>query len=459
MQNCSTLPPPEPTLFARGSAAASLGAIALVSLIAFEAMALAAAMPAIAAALDGLALYALAFGGMVATSVLGMVAAGRSCDRHGARRATALGLLLFGAGLLLAGAAPSMAWMVAGRIVQGFGGGMLGVALYVGMGQLVPAALHPRLFAVLAAAWVVPGLVGPPLAAALVLWAGWRAVFFVAAALVPLTALLLLPSFGRLPRPTRVLAPDGDARLAWAALAALGALLLHAAGQALPGAWRGAALLAGLAAAGLAAARLLPRGSLAAAPGLPAVIALRGLLAGAFGCAEVFLPLYLNHAAGWSLAEAGLALSTGAVMWSLGSALQARLRDDAHRRHGLQAGLAGVAAGLLVVATPVALGTPSAPATFAGWALAGFGIGLGFPMLSVLTLALSRPEEQGRHSSALQLSDALATSAALALAGALFTLGGADGARVFALVLALPVALALLGAALARRAFVRPRGR
>lgn len=457
MDSCLTVPmPPAPGLFSRGLAAASLGAIALVSLIAFEAMALAAAMPAIAAALDGLGLYALAFGGMVATSVIGMVAAGRSCDRHGARRATALGLLVFGAGLLIAGAAPGMGWVVAGRVVQGFGGGMLGVALYVGMGQLVPAALHPRLFALLAAAWVVPGLVGPALAAALVQGLGWRAVFFVAAALVPLTALLLLPAFGRLPRPARADAPDADRRLAWAALAALGALLLHAAGQALPGAWRVPALLAGLVAAVMAARRLLPRGSLSVAPGLPAVIALRGLLAGAFGCAEVFLPLYLTLVAGWSLAEAGVALSTGAVMWSLGSALQARLAEARQRRRGLQAGLVLLAAGIAIVAAPMALGTPSTAATFAGWALAGFGIGLGFPMLSVLVLALSRPEEQGRHSSALQLADALATSAALALAGALFALGGE---RSFTPVLAVPVVLALLGALLAPRAFATPPGR
>jgi hypothetical protein len=44
-------------------------------------------MPAIAAALDGVGLYALSFGGMLATSVLGMVLAGASCDRHGALRA------------------------------------------------------------------------------------------------------------------------------------------------------------------------------------------------------------------------------------------------------------------------------------------------------------------------------------------------------------------------------------
>lgn len=452
----TTLPAPSTAagLFSRGTAAASVGAIALVSLLAFEAMALAAAMPAIAAALDGLSLYALAFGGMVASSVLGMVAAGRWCDRHGAQRPLLLGLLVFGAGLLLAGAAPSMPWLVAGRVVQGLGGGMLGVTLYAGMGQLVPQALHPRLFALFAAAWVLPGLLGPGIAAALVAWWGWRAVFLVAAAALPLTALLLLPAFLRLPRPATPPRDDGAGRLRWAGLAALGALLLHGASQALPAGWRAALLLAGLALALRAAAALLPPGSLRAAPGLPAVIALRALLAAAFGCAEAFLPLSLQRAAGWSLAEAGLALSTGAVMWSAGSALQARLQGDRRRRRGLQAGLLALAAGITLVALALLLHGPAA-VVFGGWALAGFGIGLGFPMLSVLTLALSQPETQGRNASALQLADALATSAALALAGALFAAVGSTDAVAFVPVFALAVLLALLAAALARRAFQR----
>jgi hypothetical protein len=64
--------PATAALFARSRGAAVLGAVLLVSLLAFEAIAVAAAMPAIASALDGVGLYALAFGGTLATSVLGM---------------------------------------------------------------------------------------------------------------------------------------------------------------------------------------------------------------------------------------------------------------------------------------------------------------------------------------------------------------------------------------------------
>jgi MFS family permease len=443
-------------LFNQGRGAAVAGALALVSLLAFEAMALAAAMPAIAGALNGLALYAPAFGGMLATSVLGMVLAGRWCDRHGARRVTAQGLAVFGAGLLLAGLAPDMGWLVGGRVVQGLGGGMLGVALYVGMGQVVPPALHPRLFAMMAAAWVLPGLVGPLAAAALVDHLGWRAVFLVVAAAVPLAAALLLPALGRLPKPVpdpQAQAEPGGPRLRWAALGAAGALLLHSAGQA--GATAGPALLTlGLATALLAARHLLPAGSLRAAPGLPAVILLRGLLAAAFASAEVFIPLVLTREQGWTLAQAGLTLSVGAVSWSLGSALQARIQGVARRRLGLQAGFGTVVLGLALVAAQVLPGGATWPLVL-GWALAGFGIGLAFPMLSVLTLGLSAPAEQGRNASALQLSDALCSSATLALAGALFNASGGQGPLGYLLVLGLSWALVLLGLLLARRAFAQ----
>ena len=83
----------------------------------------------------------------------------------------------------------------------------------------------------------------------------------------------------------------------------------------------------------------------------------------------------------------------------------------------------------------------------------GFGIGLAFPMLSVLTLKLSPPAEQGRNASSLQLSDALCSSVALAAAGLVFAHG--EGSRAgFAGVMLIALALPAMGALLARRASV-----
>lgn len=437
------------SLFAPGRRAACVGAVTLVSMLAFEAMAVAAAMPAITASLGGDALYSLAFGGMLATSIVGMVVAGHLCDAAGALRASAVGLAVFTAGLLLAGTANHMVVVVAGRVVQGLGGGMLGVALYVGTGQVVPKALHPRLFALFAAAWVLPGLLGPPLAAALVAMLGWRSVFLAVALAAPLAALLLLPALAALPRPHGTHRAPPRA-VAWALAAAAGALLLNVAGG-LPGLPAVlAATLAGAALALVAARSLLPVGALVAARGLPTVIALRGLLAAGFATAEAFVPLYLTRTEGWSLAGAGAALSTGALLWSAGSAVQSRLHGDATRAAGLSAGLALVAIGIVTAALPALFGVP-AGVLMLGWAMAGFGIGLAFPMLSVLTLKFSPPAEQGRNASALQLGDALCSSAALAAAGLVFAHAGTSGRAGFAGVMLLAAALPAAAALLARR--------
>jgi MFS family permease len=454
--NAATVVTKRRALFERKYAVASVGSVALVSLMAFEATAVATAMPAIAAALDGLALYALAFGGAFATSVLGMVLAGGSCDRHGPLRATCVGLVLFTCGLMLAGFADSMTGVVVGRAVQGLGSGMLGVVLYAGMGQLLPGPLHPRLFAMLAWAWVLPALVGPLLAAWLVDRFAWRAVFLVAAAAAPMAGALLIPAFARLSSAAGRGAPSVSRakRIGWALLGATGVLLLHVSGFANSSALRLAALVIGLILAWASAYRLLPRGSLVAAPGLPSVIALRGLLAAAFASVETFLPAYLTRVEGWTLTQAGLILSIGALSWSFGSGLQGRIVRDRWRQRGLKGGFVVVAVGMVLITTRVFVGHSALVLGF-GWALAGFGIGLSFPMLSVLTLGLSPQEEQGRSASALQMSDAMCTSAVLALAGALFLVVGGAGAAGFALVLVLATVLALVGAQLAAKPFVR----
>ncbi|MBB5204981.1 MFS family permease [Inhella inkyongensis] len=440
-------------LFAPGRRAACLGALALVTLLAFEAVAVAAAMPAIAQALDGLGLYALAFGGTLALSVLGMVWAGRACDVQGPFAASVIGLVVFGAGLALSGLAPSMGWLTAGRALQGLGVGVLGVTLYVGIARLVPAALHPRLFAALAAAWVLPGLVGPFVAALLVETLGWRAVFLGVLAAVPFTAWAMLPALHRLP-PQAATKTQADPNLAWAALAAVAALALHGASQA-GTAWMPAVIALGLLAALPAGMRLLPAGTLNARPGLPAVIALRGLMAAAFFSAEAFIPLFLNQQRAWSLTEGGLALTAAALTWSAGSALQARIQGETRRAQGLRAGLGLLALGLLAVAWPMLDAGVSPLWVVGGWALSGLGIGLAWPMLSVLTLALSAEGEQGRNTSALQLCDALTTSAALALAGLLFGAGRSDTA--FAAVIALALGLAVLGMGVTGRVFAGAR--
>ena len=157
---------PAPTLesagiFHREYLLVTLGACALVFLAAFESLAVTTIMPLVSRELDGAALYALAFAGPLATGVIGMVAAGNWSDRRGPVGPLYASVAMFVLGLLIAGTAANMPALVAGRLVQGLGGGAMTVALYVVIARVYPPVLHPKIFAAFSAAWVIPSLVGP----------------------------------------------------------------------------------------------------------------------------------------------------------------------------------------------------------------------------------------------------------------------------------------------------------
>lgn len=408
-----------PSLFSPAWRNVSIGAVGLCSMIAFEAIGVAAGMPAVATALDGMNLYALAFASTLAGSVVTMVWSGLDCDRHGPFRSMAGGMLLFALGLLLAGLANSMAMLILGRSIQGLGIGALSVALYVAAARSLPPQLHPRLFALFSSAWVVPAVIGPAISGMLVEHFGWRWLFLGILVLLLPTAALILPPLRSAGNEAPSQQPGRGRLLPWAMLAALACVGLSVSVYAR--AWALIVVVGALAAIILAAARLLPRGTLRLARGLPTVVALRGLNSAAFFLCEAFIPLWLNQQRGWSITAAGLALTSGALSWSIGSHLQSRITDPHRRQAWLVHGCLLLSVGIVLCAVAV-LGLLADWMVLIGWAASGLGVGLALPMLGVLTLKLAPPAEQGTYASALQLCAALGTSAALAAGGVAFTL-------------------------------------
>lgn len=397
----------------------TLGMIALVALVAFESLAVATAMPTIARELDGLPLYALAFGITLATSILGMVVGGQWSDQQGPAAPLWAGLFCFVAGLLLAGFAVSMPMLLAGRLLQGFGAGAISVTLFVLAGCCYSPALRPRLFAAFSAAWVVPSLVGPALSGWIVQTIGWRWVFLA----VPLAALpaacMLRPALNSLSTQRTVAPTPSRPWRVWLAGGAAGGLCLLQMGGQRRGAEALVLLVLGSIMALLCVHRLLPAGTLTARRGLPSVIALRGTVCAAFFATEAFLPLLLSRERGLSPVWVGIGLSVGALGWSAGSQYQGHSRNGWSRHRFLRVGTAAVLCGLTLTVSAIWPGTPVLVAIL-GWCVAGLGMGLISASLSMLTLSLSAPGEEGANGASLQLCEATVVAATLAIGGSLF---------------------------------------
>ncbi|WP_255768636.1 MFS transporter [Pseudarthrobacter sulfonivorans] len=435
----------------------TIGACALVFLAAFESLAVTTIMPVVSRELDGAGLYALAFAGPLATGVIGMVTAGNWSDRRGPALPLYAAVGLFVLGLIIAGTAVSMPMLVSGRLVQGLGGGALTVALYVVVARVYPAALHPGIFAAFSAAWVVPSLVGPFAAGLVAQVLSWHWVFLGVVVLVVPALVMIVPVLRGIDRPAEQGTPPPWAvgRIAWAALAALAVLGLNlSADVTIAGLSAAPALLAAAAVViALVAVRpLVPRGTLLARRGLPSVILTRGLAGSAFFGAEVYLPYLLIDRYAFAPTFAGLALTAGAVAWAGAAAVQGRLGPRLPHRTAVRTGAALVLLAIVLTLATSALHW-SAVVAIAAWIFAGGGMGLLYPRLSVMTLALSTKADEGFNSSAMSIADSLGGALALAATGivfAAFTTTAESFAGVFALTAVLAVAAVAVAPRVAR---------
>lgn len=417
---------PAPGIWRGGYAAVTIGAVALVFLAALESLAVTTVMPIVSRELDGAALYAAAFSGTLATSVIGMVAVGAWCDRASPMAPLTTAVALFVVGLLVAGLAVTMPMLLVGRLLQGLGVGGQIVALYVVVARIYPPPLHGPLFAAFSAAWVVPSLVGPIAAGAVAQYLHWRWVFLGVAVL---TAAAFALVAARLRNRDAGIEEPSTTRIAprlWCAVAvAAGALGLSLAGEAGP--WAIVVVAASVALILPSVRPLLPRGTLRARRGLPSVVLMRALIAGALFGSEIYLPYLLIDGYGFSSTWAGLGLTAGAVAWATASWVQGRVGD---RLGNVRITLLGCAQLLLatLVAAATALWHLPPAVIVVGWLFAGGGMGLMYPRLTVLTLAYSTPQNQGFNSAALSIFDAVGSSTSIAVMGLVFTALAGTGA-------------------------------
>ncbi|BDZ38097.1 MFS transporter [Microbacterium suwonense] len=418
-----------PTIWDRGRLGITIGTVVLIFLAALESLAVTTVMPVVAADLHGEALFAVAFSATLATGVIGMVGVGAWSDLSGPRAPLYTAVVLFAVGLLVSGFALDMHTFILGRLIQGLGAGGQTVALYVVVARIYPPQLHGPVFAAYAAAWVVPSMVGPFLAGAVAELLHWRWAFLGVAVLTAAAFALVATRL----RGVSLTADAGDdapaaaaavqpghrggvaVRMLLAVIVAVCAVVVGFAADA-PAGLGGPVALGAVAVIAIALLPLLPRGTLRAARGLPSVVLMRGVAAGAFFAAEAYVPKLLIDRFGFSPTVAGLALTLAAIGWSSASAVQGRFGDRLGSTRIawiavllILIGVVGVLVVSFIAADPWVV--------VVAWGLAGAGMGLLYPRLTVLTLAYSTTANEGFNSSALSIADSTGSAVTIAVAG------------------------------------------
>lgn len=404
------------SVWARPLRGLTLGLTLVVLAGAFEALAVATIMPATVRELAGMQLYGWAFSGFTLTNLIGISVSGSESTKVGAIPLFLSGVAVFCLGLAVAALASSMAVVVLGRLLQGFGSGVLYTIAYSAISRAYPVALRPRMLATLSSAWVIPGLVGPGLAGLVATATSWRWVFGGLLPLPLVAAALVVPALREHPSTTPPSSQPGKVLHALQLSIGTG-FVLQALGH--PASWL--ALPAGLfgsVASGHALRGLLPRGTLLAREGQPAAIATMALITFAFFGSEAFVPLALSHVRAVPTALTGLPLTAASLTWTLGAWLPVRVAGRVSRRALVLGGLACLALGIAGT-TLVLLPYVPTVSVYATWAIAGLGMGIAFTATSAAILDAPEADGSAQASASLQLAQALGAAWATGIGGAI----------------------------------------
>jgi MFS family permease len=135
-------------------------------------------MPSVGRSLGGYPYFGWATAGYLLGSVLAGASSGVLALRFGLGSATAAAALLYGGGCLLSALAPEIFTFLAGRILQGIGGGWVVGLCSVAIGLLFANRLLPRVYSAISSVWGIAVLVGPMLGGLFADAGSWRVVFW-----------------------------------------------------------------------------------------------------------------------------------------------------------------------------------------------------------------------------------------------------------------------------------------
>jgi predicted MFS family arabinose efflux permease len=167
----------------------------------------------------------------------------------------------------------------------------------------------------------------------------------------------------------------------------------------------------------------------------------------------VFLPLYLVQVRGESSTAAGLVLSVGGFMWTVGSIVASMRAHGQWPMRMVVGGALLIAVAALSIAAQALLGDLPLPLIYVAWGIAGFGVGVALLHLMNWSIVFAPPDQSGAVSSGVQTMRMLGAAASGALMGAVLNAIGAGPSelpRAMVAVFALTSLIALWPATLGR---------
>jgi MFS family permease len=432
------------------------GLLLLEALVAMHSLVVVTILPDVRRDLGMVQLYGLVFTAASLATLGAIPIAGRGVDRLGPRRVLPFVLALFTGGLVVAATAPAMPVVLVGQFLTGAGGGGLYAMSLGTVAKTYPDRLRPRVLALLASMWIVPGLAGPPLGAALVSTVGWRWAFLAPVPIVVVGWVLIAPALGLVTREGRA---DAAIGVRWPVQLMVGAGITFTA-ITIVRPWTVVAVAVGVAIALPALTQIVPAGTFRAARGVPASAVTAFLLSVGFLALDAFLTLMLTEVRGLSTGEAGLAVTGATVTWALGSGWQSSRAESMSLSRLLVIGGALVLVGGGAVASALVRDVPLV-AAYVGWCVVGFGMGVAFPTIPLAAMRAAGAGEEGTELSSVLLMDMLGVATGAGLGGGAVALADATG-RSITSGIAASFAIGLLAIAglivLARRIDVGPDG-
>lgn len=388
------------------------GLLLLEAIAAIQYLAIATIMPDIRRDLGMVQLYGLAFTASSLAMLAAIPIAGKAVDRFGPRRVLLQALALMGCGLLISATAVAMPILLVGQFVLGAGGGGL-YAFSIGtVAKTFPDRLRPRVLALFATMWILPGLVGPSSAALIADTVGWRWTFVAPIPLLLVGWALTAPAVDLVP-------PREDVRTAlaprWPLQLMLGAGLVFSS-LTVARWWALIPVGAGGLIAWPALRQIVVPGTFRAVAGIPAAGASAFLLSFGFVASDSFLTLMLTRVRGLSLGMASIALTAATLMWAAGSAWQSGRTDRLSLPRLMQIGTGFIMLGEVGVFATLWTAVPVATA-FVGWAAVGLGMGIAFPTPALATMRQSRVGDEGRQLSSVLLMDMVGVASGAGLGG------------------------------------------